>query len=228
VRSPGEQFLHVLATGILASSADLEPGRRRGLLFAARKQYAAEVTTGLGDVVEALIAAGALSPLSEVPGQLATLCESLDIRDHGISAPPAPDLPKPWLSVLTHAHRRRPDATPPGEGCAGAAVALPGIDGVTISVLGLHADEDGTMLHVHATGIEPNPEREPSFLPVLWIRDDTGHWHTTRPAGWSTEHDGEATAQLLIVPPLTRSAAIDIHAAGRSAEVRTTLPVRWR
>jgi hypothetical protein len=228
MRSPGEQFLHVLATDILASSADLEPGRRRGLLFAARKQYAAEVTTGLGDIVEALIAAGALSPLSEVPGQLATLCESLDIRDHGIPAPPAPDLPKPWLSVLTHAHRRRPDATPPGEGCAGAAVALPGIDGVTISVLGLHADEDGTMLHVHATGIKPNPEREPSFLPVLWIRDDTGHWHTTRASGWSTEHDGEATAQLLIVPPLTRSAVIDIHAAGRSAEVRTTLPVRWR
>jgi hypothetical protein len=228
MRSPGEQLLLFLATQILASSADLEPGHRRGVSLAQRKRYAGDVTTGLGDIVEALLAAGALSPLSEVPGQLATLCESLDIRDHGIPAPPAPDLPKPWLSMLARAHLRKPDAALHGGGCAAAAVVLPEIDGVTVSILGLQADEDGTTLHVHASGVEPTPGPEAVFLPVLWIRDDTGHWHTTSTSGWQTGQDGEATAQLLIVPPLTRGASIDIHAAGRSAEVRTTLPVRWR
>jgi hypothetical protein len=226
-RSAGDQLLHVLATRILASSADIERGYRRGVPFAGMR-FAGEVTAGLGDVVEALLAAGALSPLSQVPGQLATLCESLDIRDHGIPAPAAPDLPKPWLSMLSHVHRRKPDAALAGAGCAGAAVALPGIDGVKISIIGLHADEDGTTLHVHATGVEPKPDPEASFLPVLWIRDDTGRWHTTRTNGWSTEHDGEATAQLLVVPSLTRSASIDIVAAGQSAEIRTTLPLQWR
>jgi hypothetical protein len=33
---------------------------------------------------------------------------------------------------------------------------------------------------------------------------------------------------MLITPPLTRTASIEIIAAGRSAEARVTLPLRWR
>lgn len=225
-RSPGEHLLHVIAARILTWS--LAPLRvRHDAVFPPPERGGSHPTAGLGDVVEALQAAGALSLLSPVPGQLATLCESLDVRDHGITAPPAPDLPKPWLSVLARAQRKKPDTAVPSEGCAGAAIALPELDGVTVSILGLDTADDCTMLHVHATGVDPAAESDAGFLPVLWLRDDAGRWHAAQTTSWSTGHDGEAIAQLLIVPPLTRCASIDIIAAGRSAEVRTTLPLRW-
>ena len=56
----------------------------------------ATATDGLGDVIAALQAAGALSPLSPVPGQFAALCARLHLTGHGITAPPAPDLPESW------------------------------------------------------------------------------------------------------------------------------------
>jgi hypothetical protein len=82
------------------------------------------LTDGLGDVIAALQACGALSPLSPLPGQLATLCAGLNVGGHGITAPPARDRAEPWLSLLAH-HRRRKTRTPPAShGFAAAAAAL--------------------------------------------------------------------------------------------------------
>ncbi len=225
-RSPGEHLLHATAAQILTAAAETTSQRR--LPTAAARREASQLTAGLGDIVEALLAAGVLSPLSPVPGQLATLCESLDLRDHGITALLAPDLPKPWLSVLSYVHRRKLDAAPHPVGCADVAVALPELDGIAISILGLHASEEGTVLHMLATGVKTDAESDASFLPVLWLRDDTGRWHATRAKGWNTTQDGDATTQLQVLPPLTHCTSIDIIAAGQSAEVRTTLHVRWR
>jgi hypothetical protein len=177
-------------------------------------------------VVDALTAAGALSPLSRVPGQLATLCESLEVRDHGITATPAADLPKPWLSLLTHVNRRKRFIESQRAGYAGAAVTLPPLDGVTVSILGLHSDRDGTMLHVHASGLAPG-ELEPASLPVLWLRDESGRWHVASPNGWQRQ-EREVTAQLRVLPPLTSGSSLDVFARGRSAEVRATLRLTWR
>ena len=210
--SPGEYLLHSVAAGIL--------GGRPGL--------PAEPWTGdFGEIVEALLAAGALSPLSPLPGQLVTLCESLDLRDHGIAAPAARDLPAPWHGLLTHAIRRKRDTTLPRSGCAAAAVTLPELDGITISILGLHSDEGGTMLHVHASGVpeEPDPAE---FFPVLWLRDDGGRWHTARNTGWSYREGGERAAVLPVTPPLHQGTSLEIIVAGRTAEVRTTIPLHWR
>lgn len=210
--SPGEYLLHAIAAGIL--------GGRPG--------WPAEPWPGdFGEIVEALTAAGALSPLSPLPGQLVTLCESLDLRNHGIAASAARDLPAPWHSLLTHAIRRKRDSTTPRTGCAAAAVTLPGLDGRTLSILGLHSDEDGTMLHVHASGV-PEEADPAEFFPVLWLRDDSGRWHTARTTGWCFREAGERAALLPVTPPLHEAASLEIIAVGRTAEVRTTLPLRWR
>jgi hypothetical protein len=210
--SPGEYVLHAVAAGILGG----RPGRP------------AEPWPGdFGEIVEALLAAGALSPLSPLPGQLVTLCESLDLRDHGIAAPAARDLPAPWHGLLTHAIRRKQDSTPPRSGCAAAAVALPELDGLTLSILGLHSDEDGTMLHIHAAGV-PEDADPAEFFPVLWLRDDSGRWHTARNTGWSFRQGGERAAVLPVTPALHEATSLEIIVAGRTAEVRTTLPVNWR
>ena len=101
---------------------------------------------GVGDVVAALQACGAVSLLSPVPGQLATLCAGLNVGGHGITAPPASDL-------LAHRYQRRKTGTASERhGCAAAPVMLPDLDGIRLAILGLHNDPDNTAVHLHASG----------------------------------------------------------------------------
>ena len=40
--------------------------------------------------------------------------------------------------------------------------------------------------------------------------------------------NGEVALRLEMIPPLSRATAwIEVHAAGRSAQARATLPLRW-
>ena len=181
---------------------------------------------GLGDVIAALQVCGALPAHSPVPGQLAVLCTRLNVTGHGLAAPPARDLPEPWLSVLTHDQR----AAPPGEqACAAVAAALPDLDGTRLSILGLTSSPVGTVLHIHASGEARRgyfgwPEN--NLAPAIWIRDSRGHWHATRVEEY---HEGDLAMHLEVVPPLSPGTAwIEVLAAGPSAEVRVTLPLRWQ
>ena len=63
--------------------------------------------------------------------------------------------------------------------------------------------------------------------PVIWIRDNGGHWHATRTRGRSGI-GGEIALRLQVVPPLSHATAwIEVPAAGQPAKARTTLPLRW-
>jgi hypothetical protein len=183
--------------------------------------------------VAALEAAGALPPSSPAPGQLAGLCARLGISGHGITVPPAADLPDRWLSMLTRYHRRKPYVTPAPGSWAATAVELPELDGARVAVLGVHHGERGTILHLHAGDVTMEDDweyyRAVRPLPALWIRDNAGRWHATnhyapRPLG----DNGEVTLDLAIAPPLEAGTPwIDMVAAGQSAEVRARLPLRW-
>jgi hypothetical protein len=214
--SPGEQLLTMFAERLLTSV----PGPLT------------DVAAGLGDVIAALEAAEVLSPLSPVPGWLATLCASLRISGHGITAPPAADLPEPWLSLLAHYGRRKPETAPVRDGCAGVAVALPELDGIGLVLLGLYNSDGNTWIHALTRGLMPELRPGPfgigTYFPLsVWLRDSGGRWHAARPSGWHHAY-GEVTLKLQFVPPLTRSADwIEVLAAGRSAQARVTLPLRW-
>jgi hypothetical protein len=141
---------------------------------------------------------GALPPLSSVPGQLATLCARLNVSGHGITTLPARGLPEPWLSVLTQYQQRETGAAPVRDGCAAAAVVLPELDGIRLSILGLHNCEDSTILHVHASGPACHTACGPDELyswPPIWICDSGGRWHATRTSGQSGM-DGEIALRL--------------------------------
>jgi hypothetical protein len=193
------------------------------------------MAASLGDIVAALEAADVLSPLSPVPARLATLCASLDIPRHGITAPPARQLPEPWLSVLAHYQRRKPDPVPLLEGYAAMTAALPELDGIQLVLLGLHHSEGGSSLYALARGRLPEPFTgpfgiDPAFPLSVWLQDSGGRWHAARPA---ERHRGgareaERTMRLQLVPPLTRATAwAEVRADGPTAEVRTRLPLRW-
>jgi hypothetical protein len=231
--SPGEHLLHNVATRLLLLT--LAFPQEIWLHPAAYRREPVPCTAdGLGDVIAALRACGAVSPLSPVPGQLAALCAILNITGHGITTPPARDLPAPWLSMLAHYHRRKPQTAPGDTGWAALAGAFPELDGIGLAVLGLHNSAAGTVLYVHASGMTLDPHtRLPNLgsdlCPAIWLRDSGGRWHATRVGTWNAEHDDGVTMHLEVVPPFSRTASwIEVLAAGSSAQFRTTLPLRWQ
>ena len=225
--SPGEYLLHTMAARLLAAAWPVSPGMSP--VTELTSGGPSRVAHGLGDTVAALRACDALPVLSWVPGQLATLCEDLGVYDHGITAPPTGNLPEPWLSLLA-CYRRR-STTAERDGCAAAAVTLPELDGISLALLGLHNCQDTTVLHMHAAGPNAGAMYGPEELyayAATWIRDDAQRWHATRAIGRSGMDDGVAL-RVEVVPPLSRDTPrIDLLAAGKSAEIRATLPLRWQ
>ncbi len=236
--SPGELLLVMLAERLLTVVPDFPRTRSRQVTGVAPLALRA-MAAGLGDIVAALEAADVLSPLSPVPARLATLCASLDLPGHGITAPPARQLPEPWLSVLAHYQRRKPDPIPLLEGYAAMTAALPELDGIGLTLLGLHHTEAGSALHVLVRGQLPGAHAGTQLGPLgvdlamplsIWLRDSGGRWHAARPADRyrGEPRDGECTMRLQLVPPLTRATPwAEMLAGGQSAEVRTTVPLRW-
>jgi hypothetical protein len=226
--SAGELMLTVFADRLLMVAGEHGPDLRR-TAYARAPLHA--MTAGLGDVVAALEAAEVLSPLSQVPGRLAALCASLSITGHGLTAPPGPELPERWLSLLSHYQRRKPDTPPAREGHAPLAVALPEFDGMRLALLGLHNTDGQTTLHLLVSGLPEDDGTGPPLLenlPVsVWVRDSGGRWHV---AGVDGAHfsDGEHWLRMRLRPALARSTAwIEVLVAGRSAEVCATLPLDW-
>jgi hypothetical protein len=76
----------------------------------------------------------------------------VSVSGHGITAPPAREVPEPSLSMPAHSHRRNTRAAPAGDGCAAAAVALPELDGIRLAILGLHTCRGDTVVHMRASG----------------------------------------------------------------------------
>jgi hypothetical protein len=210
-RSPGEFLLHTVAARLLGRATLPHPDV-------------------LGGLVAVLAAVGVLSPDSPVPGQLARLCELRGIGGHDITAPPArdEDLPEQWRTaafghLVPHPRNR----------FAAATIALPDLDGVSLTILGLANSVSKTTLHIDIAGASVS--RRDDSVPLLWLRDERDGWHSTQPLGWmGTQLSGwmsgstEWRAQLAVLPPLNRAGVVEVLACGQSAEVRATLPLIWR
>ncbi len=228
--SPGEHLLVMLAERLLTGTPQFP---RRGLLAAPAAGPRRAMAAGFGDIIAALEAADVLSPLSPVPARLATLCASLDLDGHGITVPPTLDLPEPWLSLLAHYQRRKPEPSQMREGYAALATSLPELDGLRLTLLGLQHTGGSSALHVLAQGSTPEPRPGPLDLDLnfplsFWLKDSGGRWHAARPDRCH-QADGERAIRLRLVPPLTRPAEwVEVLAGGRSAEVRARLPLSWR
>jgi hypothetical protein len=226
--SPGDHMLHAVAAGLLAKDYRLGYPLRHS---APQPGPPAPDAEWFADVTAALQAAGALSPLSPVPGQFAALCARLHLPGHGITAPPARDLPGPWLSMLAHDRRGQAGTAPAADGGAAAALALPDLDGITLAILGLHNCLGRTVMHMHASGPMSQvsyPVGELYYWPVTWIRDSGGRWHATRTLGSSSPNAGGTALRMEVVPPLSRATTgIELIATGRSAQARATLPLHW-
>ena len=229
--SAGEQLLIMLAEELLRVAAQFPLAMRpeRPDIWPRPVQA---MGAGLGDIVAGLEAVDVLSPLSPLPARLAALCVSLRIGGHGIAAPPADDLPEPWLSLMAYYQRRKPDTAQVRDGFAAVTAALPELDGIRLALVGLHNTQGATVLHVLARGVTREEHLGPHGIAMdfplsFWLRDNGGRWHAAHPVGWHRT-DPEHSIGLLLTPPLPRStASVDVLAGGRSAEVRIKVPLRW-
>jgi hypothetical protein len=229
--SAGEQLLIMLAEKLLVLAAQDSLAMRPDP-HAISPRVVQAMGIGLGDIIAGLEAVDALPPLSPIPARLAALCASLRIDGHEIAAAPADDLPDPWLSLLTHYQRRKPDTAQVRDGFAALAAALPELDGIRLALVGLHNTQGTTVLHVLARGVRREGRLGPHGIDLdfpisLWLRDSGGRWHAAHPVDWRPA-DPKHSIGLALVPPLPRSTAwVEVLASGRSSEVRARLPLRW-
>jgi hypothetical protein len=220
--SPGERLLVRRAEAMLAA---LPSGGLAGSHAVGHDQ------PGLAELIKILEAAGLLSPLSAVPGQLAGLGQLLGLPGNG----PVSEVPARWRNVVAY-YGRRKRLSPP-TGTAGIGMALPEFDGVLLAIAGLRTGPSGSYLHVVARGLPMLlPHRPPAgqltgqpggAMFSCWVRDDAGVWHLAAieeasPVG------GAMALRLALLPPLGHAAtALTIEVTGMSRRITANLPVRW-
>jgi hypothetical protein len=231
--SPGELLMDVIAARTLTIAADY-PHDTPEQLAATQPELLPHRARDLGAITAALHAAGALPTGSLIPGQFAGLCARLGISGHGITAPPSSDLPERWESMLTRYHRRAPGRPLAPGSWAAPAIELPKLDGARLAIAGLHHSQSGTTLHALASGVTTATDwiysRVVQPLPVLWIHDSDGHWHTTWTRGFMPQkNSSDAVLWISINPPLDHATSwIEITADGHSARARARLPLHWK
>ena len=104
-----------------------------------------------GEIITVLLQTGAIAADSPLPGQLAALCQRLGAAGHGITVPPAGEIPAHWASVIAHR-----DAPVPAEGpelFAPFAATLPEVDGARFALAGLSTAAGESHLHVVSRGM---------------------------------------------------------------------------
>jgi hypothetical protein len=224
--SPGEQLLNGMADAMLAKLVWDSPAAGMRLEW----DY---TEAGLRDMVAALEAAGALSPLSPVPARLAALGRQLSMADPEAAeggtgvAGSRIAVPERWTSVLAYYGRRHRPA--PWTGTAALSALLPELGGVRFAVAGLHGALDGTVLYVVARGLAA-PWRATrlglawSAEFSWWLSDGAGRWHLAALDGLDV-NGTDAALRLALWPPLRRdAAALTLHVTGRGNRVTTALP----
>jgi hypothetical protein len=181
-----------------------------------------------GEIITVLTETGAITAGSPVPGQLAALCQRLGVAGHGITAPPAAQIPAPWASVIAHRDTPVPAADP--DACAPLNCVLPDVDGARFALAGLSTVAGQSHLHVISKGMPVLMDRfDRNWTPGFswWLRDGTGNWHVAN-AGkprWFT--DGTQAFRLQLTPPLAAVPdTAEIVVTGPATRIRATIPIR--
>jgi hypothetical protein len=180
-----------------------------------------------GEIITVLTEAGAIAAESPLPGQVAALCQRLGAAGHGMTVPPAPDIPAEWASVVAHR-----DAPPPAGApdlFAPLAALLPDVDGAWFALAGLSSAAGESHLHVVCIGLPTFADRfaynwTPGFS--WWLTDGSGNWHVATAGEPWTFGDGTQAFRLRLTPPLTAIPdTAELVLTGPSTRARVRFPV---
>ena len=176
-----------------------------------------------------LTEAGAIAAGSPLPGQLAALCQRLGAAGHGITVPPAAEIPAPWASVI--AHRDAPVPADGPEVFAPLACVLPDVDGARFALAGLSTAAGESHLHVVSSGMPQLADRFAVELDAGFLLVAQGRRRElARGDGRRTVHarGRQQAFRLRLTPPLAAVPdAAEIVVTGPATRVRATVP-EWR
>jgi hypothetical protein len=180
-----------------------------------------------GEIITVLMEAGAIAADSPVPGQLAALCQRLGAAGHGITVPPAAQIPAPWASVLA---RRHAPVLADGLDVFAPLGRVLDVDGARFALAGLSTAAGQSHLHVVGSGMPQLAERfawnwKPGFS--WWLLDGAGNWHIATADERSTiAGEGTQAFRLRLTPPLAAvQDAVQVVVTGPATRVRATVPV---
>jgi hypothetical protein len=167
---------------------------------------------------------GAIAAGSPVSGQLAALCHRLSVAGHGITVPPAAQIPAPWASVI--AHRDAPTPADGPDACAPLVCVLPDVDGARFALAGLSTAAGESHLHVISNGMPQLMDRfDRNWTPGFswWLRDGAGNWHVAMAGEPRWFLDGTQAFRLRLTPPLVAVPdAAEVVVTGPATRVRAT------
>lgn len=176
----------------------------------------AEVVT---ELEASLMARAGLDP-QRLARRLSWICDQS--ASHGITAPPAAEIPGPWASVL--AQRDAEPAAVDREWFAPVGTVID-IEGTRLALAGLSSAAGQSHLHVVASGL---PE-----LPIYgwglswWVRNGAGNWHVTAETEPDLNRAGGGAFRLRLTPPLAvRPEEIEVVVTGSVTRARAVVPVR--
>jgi len=180
----------------------------------------------LPELVATLEGAGALSPLSAVPAQVATLAEALGGPQAHTSEV---RLPGRWAAVLAHYGRRHHPPLAAGTGSIGAE--LPEVEGTRFIIAGVRTSAAGTVLHVVGRGPRRIPLPGQHMGLSWWARDSAGAWHLGMVSTWNLANEN-LTMRLALFPPLRprepgSTDTLTFEVTGNTECLTTDLTVHW-
>jgi hypothetical protein len=206
-------------TGVAARTAGFTPG---GASF--------------GETAEVLRETGLLAADSQVPAQLAALCQQLGLSSAGL--PTATELPEPWHDVLARISRRHRHAAPEVDPITPLAIYLPDVNDVRILLTGLN----GSRLYMIAQDRAParysawsrvawthgprpalSTIAAPSALMSIWAQDADGHHHVAVTSEFRVRSNGLASGELELCPPLP-SGPVTLTITGRDTTATVAIP----
>ena len=215
-----------------AEPAAASPGERLLLLEAERILATADGQGPVqgpvpGEIISVLTQTGAIAAESQVPGQLAALCQRLGAAGHGITVPPASQLPAPWASVIA---RRGVPLPAHGREVFAPLAQVFDVDGARFALAGLSTAAGQSYLHVVGSGAPQLTERfswnwQPGFS--WWLTDGAGNWHVaTASEPWTTSEHGTQAYRLQLTPPLGAvPKTAEVVVTGPATRVRLTVPI---
>jgi hypothetical protein len=158
---------------------------------------------GIEPVIDALVAAGALSAEDPLLDDVRTVLDAWGGRGQRTSGAPAPmhrPVPEPWHSLLSRQDRRD---GPTGSIVLGA-LTLP-FDGFSVAVLDLESDAKGFQVDVEVTpAVGKSMPFQWSMPPpqlAWWAKDDRGNHYLGRRGNWSYQ-DSAGTGLVVFRPAI--------------------------
>ncbi|MGO9753717.1 MAG: hypothetical protein ACLP8S_18980 [Solirubrobacteraceae bacterium] len=217
---------NVTAEVSIEEPQETDPARRHlWHLLAANDRHGP--TQAIDPALDALLAAGAISPQDPAIDELNAVRERLPHHpQHNPGVAGVRKLPEPWRSLLKRVGK---DDGPTGVVVLGASTPI--FDGHRVGILSIESDTSGFTAEVMTTGggmVHPRFGGPADQRIAWWARDDRANHYLGASGSWSAGAD-HGSGEIIFWPALDpRAERLEICPTAAHARAVISFPLRWR